>query len=108
MFLQTILSEGGKVLSVESGNLLRKKYPGIPYMENVQEEMQQGGVVARFECSSFVDCLDVSKNLDYMVCECANGKLQLWSLDTFRNMCEGMFMVSGIFVGPPDFHLRFP
>ena len=27
---------------------------------------------------------------------------------TFRNMCEGMFMVSGIFVGPPDFHLRFP
>ena len=27
---------------------------------------------------------------------------------TVRNMCEGMFMVSGIFVGPPDFHLRFP
>ena len=27
---------------------------------------------------------------------------------TFRNMCEGMFMLSGIFVGPPDFHLRFP
>ena len=82
MFLQTILSEGGKVLSVESANLLRNKYPEIPYMENVHEEMQQGGVVARFECSSFVDCLDVSKNLDYMVCECANGKLQLWSLDT--------------------------
>ena len=27
---------------------------------------------------------------------------------TVRTMCKGMFMVSGIFVGPPDFHMRFP
>ena len=27
---------------------------------------------------------------------------------TVRTTRDGMFMVSGVFVGPPDFHLRFP
>ena len=81
-FLQTILNQGGKVLSVEASNLLRNKYPEIPYMEVVHKETQQGGVVARFECSSHVICLDVSPQLDYMVCECDDGMLQLWSLHT--------------------------
>ena len=83
-FLQTILNQGGKVLSVDASNLLRNKYPEIPYMENVHKEMQQGGVVARFECSSLVVCLDVSPQLDYMVCECNDGMLRLWSLKTGR------------------------
>ena len=81
-FLQTILNQGGKVLSVEASNLLRNKYPEIPYMEVVHKETQQGSVVARFECSSYVICLDVSPQLDFMVCECNNGMLQLWSLQT--------------------------
>ena len=83
-FLQTILNQGGKVLTVEASNLLRKKYPEIPYMEVVHKETPQGGVVARFECSSVVVCLDVSPRLDYMVCECIDGVLQLWSLHTGR------------------------
>ena len=83
-FLQTILNQGGKVLTVEASNLLRKKYPEIPYMEIVHKEMQQAGVVARFKCSSTVICLDVSPQLDYMVCECTNGMIQLWSLHTGR------------------------
>ena len=69
---------------VEASNLLRNKYPEIPYMEVVHKETQQGGVVARFKCSSDVICLDVSPQLDYMVCECDNGMLQLWSLHTGR------------------------
>ena len=81
-FLQTILNQGGKVLSVEASNLLRNKYPEIPYMEVVHKNTQQEGVVARFPCSSDVICLDVSPQLDYMVCECNNGMLQLWSLHT--------------------------
>ena len=72
------------MLTVEASNLLRNKYPEIPYMEVVHKETQQGGVVARFECSSRVICLDVSPQLDYMVCECDNGVLQLWSLRTGR------------------------
>ena len=85
-FLQTILNQGGKVLTVEASNLLRNKYPEIPYMEVVHKETQQGGVVARFECSSDVLCLDVSPQLDYMVCEYDDGMLQLWSLQTGKLM----------------------
>ena len=81
-FLQTILNEGGKVLTVEASNLLRNKYPEIPYMEVVHKATQHGSVVARFECSSDVICFDVSPQLDYMVCECEDGMLQLWSLQT--------------------------
>ncbi|CAH3171243.1 unnamed protein product, partial [Porites evermanni] len=65
-FLQTILNQGGKVLTVEASNLLRNKYPEIPYMGVVHKETRQGSV------------------LDYMVCECDNGMLQLWSLQTGR------------------------
>ena len=81
-FLQTMVNEGGKVLSVEAANLLQGKYHEIPYMENVQKEMQLDCVVARFECSSHVVCLDVSPQLDHMVCECEDRMLQLWSLHT--------------------------
>ena len=84
MFLQTILNQGGKVLTIEASNLLQNKYPEIPYMEVVHKETQQEGVVALFECSSVVICLDVSPQLDYMVCECSDGMLQLWSLHTGR------------------------
>ena len=85
-FLQTILNEGGKVLSFKASNLLQNGYPGIPYMENLHKEPQQGGVEARFECSACVVCLDVSPKLEYMVCECSDGMLQLWSLHTGRRM----------------------
>ena len=83
-FLQTILNQGGKVLSVDASSLLQNKYPEIPYMEVVHKETQPGSVVAHFKCSSTVISLDVSSHLEYMVCECKNGMLQLWSLQTGR------------------------
>ena len=85
-FLETILNQGEKVLTVEASNLLRNKYPEIPYMEVVHKETRQGGVVAQFYCSLIVLCLDVSPQLDYVVCECNNGMLQLWSLHTGKLM----------------------
>ena len=85
-FLQTILNQGGKVFTVEALNLLQNKYPEIPYMEVVHKETKRGGVVAQFKCSSVVLCLDVSPQLDYMVCECEDGMLQLWSLQTGKLM----------------------
>ena len=72
------------MLTFEASNLLRNKYPEIAYLEDVHNETQQGGVVARFECLSVVVCLDVSPQLDYMVCECEDGMLRLWSLQTGR------------------------
>ena len=82
MFFETVLNKGGAGLSSVASNLLQNKYPEIPYMELVHKEMQQGAVLARFQCSSEVACLDVSPQLDYMVCECYDGTIQLWSLHT--------------------------
>ena len=81
-FLQTMLNEGKVLLSAEASKLLQSKYPEIPCMEYVHKESQQGRVLARFHCSGEVVCIDVSSKLDYMVCECNNGKLYLWSLQT--------------------------
>ena len=104
-FLQTILNQGGKVLSVEASNLFRNKDPEMPYMEVVHKEMQQGGFVAQFQCSSTVMCLDVSPQLDYMVCECVDGMLQLWSLHTGKLIwkrpvvVEKRFKKSWLYIG---------
>ena len=43
-----------------------------------------GGILAGFICFSDVVCLDVSQQLDYMVCKCTKGILQLCSLFTGR------------------------
>ena len=88
LFLQTMLNEGETVLSSEASNLLQNKYPGIPYMEYVHKQKEQGGVVACFKCSSVVVCFDVSPSLDHMVCECDDGMLQLWSLQTGKLLWE--------------------
>ena len=98
MFFETILNQGGKVLTVEASNLLQNRYPSIPYMEFVYKETLQGGVVARFECSSFVISLDVSPQLDYMVCECMDGMLQLWSLQTGKLVWTRPVVVQSNFV----------
>ena len=74
------------MLSVKASNLLQNKYLEIPYMEVVHKETHHGSVVARFKCSSAVICLDVSPQLDYMVCECKDGMLYLWSLQTGKLM----------------------
>ena len=79
-FFQIVLNEGGTVLSTEASCKLQKKYPELPYMELVHKEMKQKAVLARFECSSQVACFDVSAQLDYMVCECEDGTIQMWSL----------------------------
>ena len=105
-FLQTILNQGGKVLTVEAANLLRKKYPEIPYMEVVHKETQHGSVLARFECSSDVVCLDVSPQLDYMVCECDDGVLHLVSLQTGRLVWTRPVVVEKTYIDRSSCHKR--
>ena len=48
------------------------------------QEGATGGILAGFKCSFYVVCLDASQQLDYMVCECTKGMLQLWSLFSVR------------------------
>ena len=86
VFFQAVLNEGGPVLSPIASNIFQNKYPEIPYMEFVNKQMQQGAVLARFQCPSRVVCFDVSPKLDYMVCECTDGTIHLWSLRTGKQL----------------------
>ena len=82
VFLQTMVNESGSVLSSEAEKLLNEKYDEISYMELVDKNQQQSVVEAQFHCSSEVLCLDISPDQDYMVCECVEEEIQLWSLKT--------------------------
>ena len=81
-FFQTVLNEGGPELSSQALNLLETKYSEMAYMEYLHKKDLPGRVQAKFECSASVVCFDVSPRLDYMVCECADNTIQLWSLHT--------------------------
>ena len=86
VFLQTVLNEGGTALSHLASNLLQEKYLEKAFMEYLHKQTQPRDLIARFECSSQVACFDVSPQLDYMVCECKDGTIQLWSLHTVEQV----------------------
>ncbi|XP_068761736.1 uncharacterized protein [Montipora capricornis] len=77
---QSLLNEGSSKLSSESRQLLETKHSGNPYLEFVNKKDSQTAIQARFVCGSQVVCLDVSRSLEYMVCECRDGSIQFWSL----------------------------
>ena len=79
---QTLLNDGKGKLSSEALKLLKTKFSGVSYMEYLKRNDHQGAVQTRFICSSPVVCFDVSPRKDYMVCECVDGTIQLWSLDS--------------------------
>ena len=88
LILQNVLNKGGFDLSSEALNLLETKYPEIPHMRYLHEERHQEVVQVRFQCSSRVACFDVSPQLDYLVSECSNGTIQLWSLHTAKMLWQ--------------------
>ena len=79
---QTLLNEGGPGLSSEASKLLEAKYSNLSYLEYLDKSDLRGAVQTTFYCSSKVACFDVSPQSDYMVCECRDGTIQLWSLHT--------------------------
>ncbi|XP_078376273.1 uncharacterized protein LOC144659656 isoform X2 [Oculina patagonica] len=82
---QTLLNEGGPKISSEALKLLETRYTEIPYMELVQKDLEVV-VQSRFPCLAEVVCFDVSPQLDYMVCECHDDMIQLWSLRTGKQL----------------------
>ena len=86
VFFQTVLNEEGTALPPLASNLLQTKYPEKAYMEFVHKQTQQGALIVQFQCSSQVACFDVSRQSDYMVCECRDGTIQLWSLRTGKQV----------------------
>ncbi|XP_068702274.1 uncharacterized protein [Montipora foliosa] len=77
---QSLLNEGSSKLSSDSRQLLETKYADRPYMEFLRKNDSLGDVQAVFNCFSPVACFDVSPSLEFMVCECCDGSIQLWSL----------------------------
>ena len=93
VFFQTLLNEGGTVLSKEASKCLVDKYPEIAYIEYLHKEVHEMAPQARFSCSSEIICFDVSPQLDYMVCECTDELLNLWSLRTGKLVWKRPVMV---------------
>ncbi|XP_044163998.1 uncharacterized protein LOC114961314 isoform X3 [Acropora millepora] len=83
---QTLWNEGGPELSSQALNLLETRYSEMAYVEYLHKENVQRRILARFRCSEFVACFDVSPQLDYLVCECMNNTIQLWSLHTGKQL----------------------
>ena len=45
-----------------------------------------GRIQTKFQCSAAVSCFDVSPQLEYMICECYDNTIQLWSLHTGKQL----------------------
>ncbi|CAH3185731.1 unnamed protein product, partial [Porites lobata] len=87
-FFQVMVNEGGDDFAGEATELLQTKYHDIPYMKYVhkgamEEEIE---VQALSRCTSRVACFDISPQQEFMVCECMDGTIQLWSLQTGKQI----------------------
>ena len=85
---QTVLNEGGVELSSEALKLFEAKFSNVPYMEYLHKNEIQEVVQTRFDCSSQVACFDVSPRSDFMVCECCDDTIQLWSILTGKQIWQ--------------------
>ena len=98
---QTLWNEGGPELSSQALNLLETRYSEMAYVEYLHKENVQRRIQAKFRCSRAVACFDVSPQLDYMVCECDDNTIQLWSLHTGKQLWKRDVKVA------KDYYWRF-
>ena len=80
LFFQCLLNDGGPELSCRAARILESQFPDVPFMKYLDKV--RGADQARFYCSDTVACFDVSPQKDYMVCECRDSTIHLWSLQT--------------------------
>ena len=79
---QVMVNEGGDFFAGEATKVLQSRE--IPYMEYLHKEAlkEWNKTQAEFRCNSKVVCFDVSPTQEFMVCECTDGMIYLWSLKT--------------------------
>ncbi|KAL9961938.1 hypothetical protein ACROYT_G030982 [Oculina patagonica] len=82
LWFQSVINEGPPELSSRAAAILENRLPSVPYMKYLNDEERKGAVQARFYCSDTVACFDVSPEMDYMVCECRDDTIHMWSLET--------------------------
>ena len=80
---QSMVNEGGDVFAGQATKVLQSRE--IPYMEFLHKEAvkkDSKNTQAEFPCNSVVVCFDISPTQEFMVCECWDGMIYLWSLKT--------------------------
>ena len=80
---QVMVNEGGDIFAGEATKVLQSHE--IPYMEYLHKEAvnkESKKTQAEFLCNSELACFDISPTQEFMVCECSNGMIYLWSLKT--------------------------
>ena len=78
---QVMVNEGGDFFAGEATKVLQSRE--IPYMEYLHKEAvkkESQKTQAEFPCNSKLACFDISPTQEFMVCECTDGMIYLWSL----------------------------
>ena len=103
LFFQCLINEGIPKLSSSAADILESSTPKIAYMKYLDTEEQKGTEKARFYCSDKIVCFDVSPEMDYLVCECRDGTISLWSLLTGNEIWVRPTLTKKVFYsGYPD------
>ena len=82
LFFQSLVNEGLPELSSMAASILDNDLSHVSYLKYVHTGEGNGAVKARFYGSHRVACFDVSPDMNFMVCECRDGTVHLWSLKT--------------------------
>ena len=109
LWFQSVINEGPPELSSRAEMILENRLPNVSYMKYLNKEERKGAVQARFYCSDTVACFDVSPDMDYMVCECRDGTIHMWSLGTGNREWIRPSLMKRTYVGvsPSSSNLRF-
>ena len=102
---QVMVNEGGDVFAGEATKVLQSRE--IPYMEYLHKEALKkvwNKTQAEFLCYSAVACFDISPKHEFMVCECTDGMIYLWSLETGEQKWVRLVEVKKCYFKP---HLPF-
>ena len=103
LFFQCLINEGIPDLSSSAAIILESSTPKIAYMKYLEREEEKGVDRARFYCSDKIVCFDVSPEMDYLVCECRDGNIYLWSLLTCNQIWVRPTLTKKVFYsGYPD------
>ena len=83
LFFQCLINEGSSELSSTAESFVDSLTPKMPFMKYLDNDKQkEKAVQGRFYCSDKIACFDVSPEMDYLVCECRDETIHLFSLQT--------------------------
>ncbi|CAH3015681.1 unnamed protein product, partial [Porites evermanni] len=98
---QVMVNEGGDVFAGEATKVLQSRK--LPYMEYRHKEAvkkESKKTQAEFPFNSKLACFDISPTQEFMVCECTDGMIYLWSLKTGEQRWVRPVKVTKDYSGP--------